>query len=88
MTPLDMDTTKVIRTVAPGDEFRFVYDLGDEWTHRCVVHAEKIDPLEELGIRPNTPLPYWGWGDIPDQYGRRWADDDGESPVPSRPLEP
>jgi hypothetical protein len=33
-------------------------------------------------ILPDTPLPYWGWGDIPDQYRRRWDDDDGESPQP------
>lgn len=28
---------------------------------------------------PATPLPYWGWGDIPDQYGRRFDGDDGET---------
>ncbi len=31
------------------------------------------------------PLPYWGWGEIPDQYQRRWSDDDGESPAPENP---
>ncbi len=34
---------------------------------------------------PSTPLPYWGWGSIPDQYGRRFDEDDGESPVPADP---
>jgi hypothetical protein len=33
-------------------------------------------------------LPYWGWGVIPDQYGRRWASDDGESRPPRRPTQP
>ena len=37
----------------------------------------KIDPLEELGLKPARPLPYWGWGDRPDQNGRPWAEDDG-----------
>ncbi|SEB37753.1 pRiA4b ORF-3-like protein [Paramicrobacterium humi] len=82
---LDIDTTTVARTVKPGDEFRFVFDLGDDWKHLCRVHEQKIDPMEELGIRPKAPLPYWGWGEIPDQYGRRWADDEGDGPVPRRP---
>jgi hypothetical protein len=30
-------------------------------------------------------LPYFGWGDIPDQYRRLWDGDDGESPRPRRP---
>lgn len=46
----------------------------------------KIDPLDEVGIKPAGPLPYWGWGDSPDQYGRRWAEDDGsDGPVPPDP---
>lgn len=82
---LDLDTAEVARTVSLGAEFQFTFDLGDHWVHRCVVGPQKIDPVQELGIRPGRPLPYWGWGDIPDQYGRRWADDDG-GPVPERPA--
>lgn len=85
---LDIATVKVDRTLAPGDEFQFTFDFGDGWTHRCVIGPEKIDPLEVLGIRPRKPLPYWGWGSIPDQYGRRWADDDGEGRAPQRPSQP
>ena len=48
----------------------------------------KVDPLEVLGIRPDAPLPYWGWGSIPDQYGRRWSTDDGESRAPGKPGRP
>ena len=36
----------------PGAEFQFTFDLGDDWTHRCVVGEDKIDPLEVLGITP------------------------------------
>ena len=39
-------------------------------------------------IRPDAPVPYWGWGSIPDQYGRRWADDDGNSREPRRLSRP
>jgi len=85
---MDIETAKVGATIVPGREFSFTFDLGDDWTHRCVMAAEKIDPGEVLGIRPRTPLPYWGWGAIPDQYGRRWADDDGSRRAPSRPREP
>lgn len=85
---LDIDRTKVVRVVEPGAEFQFTFDLGDDWTHRCAVGPDKVDPLEVLGIQPTAPLPYWGWGSIPDQYGRRWADDDGTSRPPSRPNQP
>ncbi|MFF1254798.1 UPF0158 family protein [Pseudarthrobacter sp. NPDC058329] len=85
---IDIEVAKVVRTVEPGAEFQFTFDLGDAWTHRCVVAEVKVDPLEVLGIRPGIPLPYWGWGSIPDQYGRRWAADDGESKAPERPSQP
>lgn len=85
---VDIDTAKVTRTVSLGEEFQFTFDLGDEWVHRCVVGETKVDPAEELGIRPGKPLPYWGWGSIPDQYGRRWEDDDGGVSLPQRPAGP
>lgn len=85
IAPVDGATAKVTRTVKPGDEFQFTFDFGDDWTHRCVVGDQKVDPLDVLGIQPVKPLPYWGWGSVPDQYGRRWSDDDGESPVPEMP---
>lgn len=88
LAPIDITVAKIARTVEPGAEFQFTFDLGDRWTHRCVVKEAKLDPIEVLGIRPAVPLPYWGWGSIPDQYGRRWATDDGESPVPVKPDRP
>lgn len=83
--PLDIAATRVARVVGPGAEFQFTFDLGDNWAHRCVVGQEKVDPVQVLGVRPEAPLPYWGWGDIPDQYGRRWAGDDGEGRAPRKP---
>jgi hypothetical protein len=69
----------------PGEQFVYVFDFGDDWAHLCTVGAQQIDPAEVLEIQPDTPLAYRGWGGIPDQYGRRWDDDDGESPLPVDP---
>ncbi len=69
----------------PGEQFAYVFDLGDNWAHLCTVGTNRIDPFETLGIQPAKPLPYWGWGDIPDQYRRRWDGDDGETPMPRDP---
>ena len=68
-----------------GERFVYVFDFGDDWTHLCTVAVERIDPDKALGIVPNGPLPYWGWGDIPDQYRRLWDGDDGESDPPEDP---
>lgn len=82
---LDERTTKLSRLGA-AERFLYVFDFGDGWHHICTVGKAKIDPLDELGIKPPAPLPYWGWGDLPDQYGRRWAEDDGsDGPVPPDP---
>jgi Plasmid pRiA4b ORF-3-like protein len=61
---------KVCREVKPGDEFTFTFDLGDNWRHHCTVGPQKADPLHEYGAIPSEPVPIWGWGSIPDQYGR------------------
>ncbi|MDR7166097.1 hypothetical protein J2X12_004151 [Pseudarthrobacter oxydans] len=86
--PIDIDMAKVVRTVEPGAEFQYTFDLGDAWIHRCVVGEVKVDPLEVLGVRPEVPVPYWGWGSIPDQYGRRWETDDGETETSGTPSLP
>lgn len=83
----DIEKTKVARTVRQGEEFKFTFDLGDDWVHQCVVNEGKVDPVDVLGIRPKGPLAYWGWGSIPDQYGRRTMDDDGESALPPEPAD-
>ena len=61
---------KVVREVRPGEEFEYVFDLGDDWQHCCSVADAKIDPLEAYGIVPPRPVAIFGWGSIPDQYRR------------------
>lgn len=74
---LDHAGLKVTRVVKPGEVFTYVFDLGDNWQHTCTVLDEKADPIESYGIVPDGPVAVWGWGSIPDQYGRRSFDDDG-----------
>ncbi len=73
----DQDKLKVVKEVGPGDEFTFTFDFGDDWRHRCRVFAEKVDPREQWGPGPLPPQPVaiWGWGSIPDQYGRESAEE-------------
>ncbi len=68
-----------------GEQFAYTFDLGDEWTHLCTVAPQKIDPESVFGEAPDAPTAYFGWGDLPDQYGRRWSTDDGEGGVPPDP---
>jgi hypothetical protein len=72
----DHRALKVAAELAPGDAFTFVYDLGDDWRHRCRVLPEKLDPREAYGAPPSRPVPIDGWGWIPDQYGRETEDVD------------
>lgn len=64
----DETAHKVTTTVGPGDRFQYVFDLGDDWRHECEV-LDVADPVEAGVILPR-PVPIWGWGSIPDQYGR------------------
>lgn len=78
---LDHAKLKVARELKPGDEFEYTFDFGDNWQHRCRVEFEKIDPAQQFGVLPPVPLPFWGWGWIPDQYGRRTRDGDDEEAI-------
>jgi len=80
-----VDDTVKLSTLTGGQQFVYVFDLGDDWAHLCTVNPERIDPLHTVGITPDRPMPYWGWGAIPDQYGRTWDGDDGETPPPPDP---
>jgi len=84
---IDSDGAVAVKLSAlkPEEQFLYEFDFGESWTRLCTVGSARIDPDAELGILSRIPLPYWGWGDIPDQYGRRWADDDGECPAPPDP---
>lgn len=84
---LGLDEATIGGHVAVGDAFRYVFDLGDEWMHRCTVTG-LIDPADALGSVPQLPASYAGWGSLPDQHGRRWADDPGGGPLPPQPARP
>jgi hypothetical protein len=75
---IDDASLRVADVVADGETFTYVFDLGDDWTHRCTVDGTGEDPTEAIGSVPRTPVPVWGWGSIPDQYGRRTEHDTGE----------
>lgn len=72
------EQVRVSETVHKGETFAYVFDLGDYWQHRCRVEETELDPVEVAGIVPDRPIPIWGWGWIPDQYGRRWDGDTDE----------
>lgn len=75
---LDHEQITVSSVVSKNDEFQYVFDFGDDWTHHCRVEEVGIDPPEVLGDVPELPVPIWGWGSIPDQYGRATENDTGE----------
>jgi hypothetical protein len=82
------DTQERLTRLGPGERFAFEFDLGDSWMHLCTVGDRKVDPVEVYGEAPDRPVAYFGWGWIPDQYGRRFDGDDGTSPVPDPPDPP
>jgi hypothetical protein len=73
------ETSEHLSNLRASQQFIYVFDLGDDWTHVCTVVEVGIDPHEVLGVVPNAPLPYFGWGNMPDQYGRAWAEVDAEA---------
>lgn len=75
---LDHESLRVTRELSPGDAFAYTFDLGDNWRHRCRVLSEKADPLTAYGTVPDRPVAIWGWGWIPDQYGRTSSEQDDE----------
>jgi hypothetical protein len=71
---LDGVQTRLSR-LKPGDLFTYTFDFGDVWFHTCQLEKRLIDPVDILVMVPDNPTPYFGWGSIPDQYGRTTADD-------------
>jgi pRiA4b ORF-3-like protein len=74
----DESTVSLSDTLTQGNRFTYVFDLGDDWQHDCDVVEDGIDPIETYGDIPPSPVPIWGWGTIPDQYGRLTEDDGWE----------
>lgn len=67
---LDAARTKIGGRWREGDSFLFEFDFGDSWEHRCTVMETEVDPAEAHGKRPKGPAVIFGWGTVPDQYGR------------------
>lgn len=86
---VDEETVTPASTLASGDRFIYVFDLGDWWEHECVVERTEVDPTDEYGDAPLEPVPIFGWGWIPDQYGRRTPDQTDENEESGdEPVEP
>ncbi len=60
----------------PGVRFRYTFDLGEGWLHDCLVQDTGVDAVAVYGEEPDIPVPLFGWGTIPDQYGRESEDDE------------
>lgn len=60
-----------------GARFTYTFDLGERWLHDCLVERSAVDPFETVGEEPDTPVAVFGWGMVPDQYGRLAEDDEG-----------
>jgi hypothetical protein len=71
---LDHRAVEVLGAVEPGDSFGYTFDLNASWHHECRVLHETIEPLSLFGERPTRPAIAYGWGWIPDQYGRTGAE--------------
>jgi hypothetical protein len=61
--------TKIAKRIE-GEVFDYEFDFGDSWDHRCTVLETRVVPEDAYGVRPKGPVAVWGWGMIPDQYGR------------------
>lgn len=69
----------------PSTPFSYVFDLGENWQHRCDVESLAVD-VGRYGGEPQLPVAVFGWGTIPDQYGREREEDDEESGGPVIPT--
>lgn len=89
-SPGAVDDSTTLSLLAKGQQLAYEFDMGDGWRHLCSVARERVDPHEVYGEEPDVPVPYWGWGDLPDQYGRVYVDVDGwdEDEVPPPPDPP
>ena len=70
----DYQRVKLSR-LQPGEQFVYVFDLGDDWAHLCTVGAQRIDPVEVLGIVARPAAAVLGLGrhsrPVPPPVGRR-----------------
>ncbi len=73
---IDYKTVTAASVIRQGEPFEYVFDRRANWRHQCVALGGRVDPMELAGIVPRPPVAVWGWGQIPDQYGRTRADED------------
>jgi pRiA4b ORF-3-like protein len=79
------EAREALSRLAVAQQFVYSFDLGDDWAHLCTVVDDELQFGAAAGSAPRSPTPIFGWGDIPDQYGRSWEEDDGDSPPPPDP---
>jgi hypothetical protein len=66
--------------------FTYVFDIGDEWDHQCLVKNAAPDLYRmHDGWKPDAPVITYGWGSMPDQHGVEEITDD--KPVEEFPEE-
>jgi hypothetical protein len=70
---------------APAATARNVMDRIRYMVLGTIAPQRGSTPRSKQWGSPRTPLPYWGWGAIPDQYGRDFDGNDGDT---ARPLNP
>ena len=51
---IDARRTELSR-LALGQQFAYVFDVGDYWAHLCTVGPERADPVEAYGLVPDRP---------------------------------
>jgi hypothetical protein len=59
-----------------GAAFTYRFDPGEDWVHQCTVEEVGVDAFGVVGDEPEAPVPVFGWGPLPDQYGRMTEEDD------------
>ena len=66
----------IAERVGIGDRFTYIFDWGDEWRHECTVEELPAESMPRPGdeVYLEKPAPIFGWGWLPDQYGRRTKD--------------
>jgi pRiA4b ORF-3-like protein len=79
------ESREVLSRLGAAEQFVYSFDLGEDWAHLCTVVDHESQSATARPSAPRGPIPVFGWGDIPDQYGRSWAEDDGEAPRPPDP---
>jgi hypothetical protein len=71
---IDEEDMLVAEALGVGEWFVYEYDFGDRWIHRCRLEAEDVLADDDIAFDLEVPIPIYGWGAIPDQYGRTTDD--------------